>query len=149
MGRYAGTRREDKTIRIPEGYPAGGIWQKEEGKPSGLPPEISVTLLSGQMVLFLLLVRVDGCHVSYRLLDDELVLSQFRDLESAGENHIAHQGFIRQPDGFLESDLALFGVVSELGRLNVDIIEIKVSETALLGDCVREGEFAQSQIEVI
>ena len=101
------------------------------------------------VLLFVLRECIDRGHTEGLLLDDESPLRQLQHVEGAKEAHAVDGGdALRQPDKLGERDLLLVGVIGVTAGVDIHVLEVKLGETALLRDGVREREVAESQEEI-
>ena len=85
--------------------------------------------------------------LDFLLLDDEGLVCQLQDAESAVEVHTIGEALC-QPDALGERDLLLIGVVGVEAGVNTHVLKVKIGEATLLCDDVGEREAAEDQVEM-
>ena len=109
-------------------------------------------VLSGsqQPLLVLGLCLAEGVGLGLEqvlLLDDQGLVGQLENIVGAFQLHAVVRQ-LGEPETLLEPDLLVVGIVGEQRAVNVDILEVELREAALLGECVRDSEVAQGQVEI-
>ena len=101
--------------------------------------------MSGDSPLFIPTEGISGPAPQAIFLDDQSRPGHLKDIVSSGQAHLILET-LREPEHLLETDLLPGGVVGELRAVDIHVLEVKLRETAFLGQ--GDTGLAQGKIEM-